>query len=129
MFQARTNERSCKPTEEELIKETYKHKVVHPPAAADTNFSFLNEKEGLQRSESAADSEPYPKFPCLPESQSDSDAYAAVSGYCTAFDWEHLSEHSFEAAIAAEMETPGSGRAAIKAATQEAWRKKRKTKQ
>jgi hypothetical protein len=100
--------------------------VVHPPSAADTNVSFLNEKEGLHGRESVAGSEPYPQTPCLPESPSESDAYAAVSGYCTAFDWEHLSEEDFAAAVAAELTQAGSGLAVVKAATQEAWRAKRR---
>ena len=117
-----------KDIEEELIEGTYKHKVVHPPSAADTNVSFLNDKKGFQRSEFVSDTAPYPQTPSQAEISSEHDTYAAVSGYCTAFDWEHLSEDAFEAAIAAEIEMPGSGRAVIKAATQEAWRKKRKTK-
>jgi hypothetical protein len=128
-FQARTNERSRKPIEEELIERTYKHKVVHPPSAADTTISFLNEKEGFQERESVADSAPYPQTPCSRESKSESDAYAAVSGYCTAFDWEHLSEEDFAAAVAAEMTQVGSGLAVVNAATQEAWRAKRRKEQ
>ena len=118
-----------KDIEEELIEGTYKHKVVHPPSAGDTRISFLNEKEGFQERESVADSAPYPQTPCSPESPSESDAYAAVSGYCTAFDWEHLSEKDFAAAVAAEMTQAGSGLAVVKAATQEAWRAKRRKEQ
>jgi len=45
-FLARGNERSCELIEEKLIEGTYRHKVVHPPSAADTIDSFLNEKRG-----------------------------------------------------------------------------------
>jgi hypothetical protein len=118
-----------KDIEEELIEGTYKHKVVHPPSAGDTRISFLNEKEGFQERESVADSAPYPQTPCSPESPSEFDAFATVSGYCTAFDWEHLSDKDFEAAVTAEMAEPGSGLAVVKAASQEAWRAKRRTEQ
>ena len=54
------------------------------------------------------------------------EAETAVSGYCTAFDWEHLSQEAYEAAITAEIEAPGAGFAVVKAASLEAWRAKRK---
>lgn len=48
------------------------------------------------------------------------------SGYCVAFHWDHLTEQEFDAAVAAEMEEVGSGRAVIDAAAQNKWQAKRK---
>ena len=43
-----------------------------------------------------------------------------------AFHWDHLTEQEFDAAVAAEMEEVGSGRAVIDAAAQNKWQAKRK---
>jgi hypothetical protein len=103
--------------------------VVRPPLAAVTIDAFLNEKEGIQEKEFVPGFSLTPQTPAPPESPSESDAYAAVSGYCTAYDWEHLSEKDFEAAVAAEKARPGGGLAVVKAATQERWRAKRRKEQ
>jgi hypothetical protein len=98
--------------------------VVHPPKADGIDDFLLNEKEGFQR-EYGSESQPLPQTSCFPDSASESEAYSAVAGYCTAFDWEHLSEDDFAVAIAAETNAPGSGLAVVKAASQAAWRAKR----
>ena len=43
-----------------------------------------------------------------------------------AFHWDHLTEQEFDAAVAAEMEVLGSGRAVIDGAAQKTWQAKRK---
>src|SRR5262249_54510052 len=71
--------------------------------------------------ESVSHSASHPQTPCQPEIPPDHDAYAAVSGYCTAFDWEHL----LRRCDSGRAESPGSGLAVVKAQTHEAWRAKR----
>ena len=49
-------------------------------------------------------------------------AQEIVSGYCQAYHWEHLTQEDFDAAVAAEIEEPGSGRAIVDDAANEAAR-------
>jgi hypothetical protein len=97
--------------------------MARPPSVADANvISHLNEKEGIQRRkvESTSTSSNLPASPT-----SEEEARVAVVDYLTTFDREHLTAEQFELAVAAEMETRGSGRAVVKAASQKAWLLKR----
>jgi hypothetical protein len=60
------------------------------------------------------------------EGPSYGEAQERVSRYCVAFHWDHLTEQEFDAAVAAEMEVVGSGRAVIDAAANRTWQAKRK---
>jgi hypothetical protein len=113
----------------EPIKRTHEENPlperVSQPSADVTNIdSFLSEK-GIQR-EPVGKPSPSTQSTEPPGGPSRAGAETAVSGYCTAFDWEHLSQEAYEAAITAEIEAPGAGFAVVKAASQEAWRAKRK---
>jgi Helix-turn-helix domain len=89
---------------------------------------ILNGKEGFQE-EPTCRPTPFPQSPVPlegPKGLSREAAERGVSSYLTTFDRQHLSAEAFEAALVAEMEAPGSGRAVVKAASQEAWRARRK---
>jgi Helix-turn-helix domain len=105
---------------EENVEEKTYPKGVHPPLAAATIDSFLNEKEGIQ-GERLSNSTPQTLTSANP---SEAEAYTAVSGYCTASDWDLLTEVDFEEAVAAEIANPGSGLAVVKAAAKKASRAK-----
>ena len=51
-----------------------------------------------------------------PEGLSYGQAQEIVSRYCTGHHWQHLTQPDLDAAIAAEIEVPGSGRAIVDAA-------------
>jgi hypothetical protein len=113
----------------EPIKRTHEENPcperVRQPSADATNIdSFLSEK-GVQ-GQPVGKPSPFTQSPRRPEGPSRAEAETAVSGYCTAFDWEHLSQDAYEAAVAAEIQAPGAGFAVVKAASQEAWRANRK---
>jgi hypothetical protein len=114
-----------KDIEKRNIEGRYEHKAVHPPSAVDTLFdSFLERRneEGIQGREVesvSTNSQPL-------EGPSYGEAQERVSRYCVAFHWDHLTEQEFDAAVAAEMEVVGSGRAVIDAAANRTWQAKRK---
>jgi len=112
-----------KDIEKRNIEGRYEPKRVHPPSAADTNLYSLSERKGIQeRGEvESASTNPQP-----PEGPSYGEAQERVSGYCVAFHWDHLTEQEFDAAVAAEVQEVGSGRALIDAAAQNTWQAKRK---
>lgn len=104
-------------------------KRVHPPSAAgtthpDENLSSLKNKPTSQQAERPKGFSG--RATLTPDGLTYAEAHSNVSRACTSFDWEQLTEEIFDAAVAAEMETPGRGVAAVKAAAQEAWRARRK---
>jgi hypothetical protein len=102
------------------------HEVAHPPSAADAVVSFFERKKGI-RGEPVGRPSPFARSPEPPEgSPSRQQAETTLSASCTAFDWYHLKPEAYEAAVAAEIEAPGTGAAAMKAASHEAWRARRK---
>jgi hypothetical protein len=121
-FQARRKEPSCKLIEGELIEGTYRPKRDQPSA----DRTSVDPNEEVFREERVSESSETQPPPAPPDSPSMAKATTSVSGYCTAFDWEHLTPEAYEAAVAAEMQTPGAGFAVVKTASQEAWRASRK---
>jgi Helix-turn-helix domain len=129
--QNRGSEVTRKDIEKRNIEGRYEHKTVRPPSVADTRidsfFERLLKERGLQERgavESASTNSQRPAEPI-----SEQEATKAVNDYLTPFDRDHLTARDIEMACAAELQTPGSGYAVVKAASQEAWRLKRKEKE
>lgn len=123
--QNRGAEVTRKDIEKRNIERRYEHKTVQPPSASDTTLnSYPDGKEKGIQGRGEVESAPTNSQPL--EGHSYGEAQERVSGYCVAFHWDHLTEQEFDAAVAAEMEEVGSGRAVIDAAAQNKWQAKRK---
>ena len=108
-------------------KKDFHPERAHPPSACDAIASSMNEKEEAFRNEEfVADSSVQSQTQCHPEGPTEFEAHTAISEYCTEFDWEHLSDEAYAAAVEAEMKVRGGGLAVVKAAAMDAWRAKRK---
>jgi hypothetical protein len=87
---------------------------AHPPSASDAHVISSPEgkkEEGIQGEQEASSSLP-------PEGLTYGQAQEIVSGYCTGLHWEHLTQEDFDAAVAAEIEETGAGRAVVDAAAE-----------
>ena len=99
-------------TSKENLKEEPLHEVAHPPSASDAHvvsFSEGKKEEGIQGEQVASPS-------LTPEGPTPGQAQEIVSRYCTGHHWQHLTQDDLDAAITAEIEVPGSGRAIVDAA-------------
>jgi hypothetical protein len=93
-------------------EEEPRHEMVRPPSVAATaviESQIGGKEEGIQRERVESPS-------LFPEGLTYGQTQEIVSGYCTALHWEHLTQEDFDAAVAAEIEEPGSGRALVDAA-------------
>jgi hypothetical protein len=96
------------------------------------NPSFKREEEGLQREPLADASQRNLRLllpigggrPAAKQKTLEQEALARLS--LSPFDYDHLSEEAYEAALAAEIAAPGSGREIVKEATNKTWQEKRK---
>ena len=85
---------------------------VRPTSLADTvviESPIRGKEEGIQE-EVWIESEPTSQ---LPEGPSYGDACNIVSGYCGTFHWDNLTHEDFEAAVVAELNESGAGRAVV----------------
>ena len=99
-------------TSKENLKEEPLHEVAHPPSASDAHvvsFSEGKKEEGTQGEQVVSPS-------LTPEGPTPGQAQEIVSRYCTGHHWQHLTQDDLDAAITAEIEVPGSGRAIVDAA-------------
>jgi hypothetical protein len=115
---------AAKPLKIEPCNKNPRHEVVHPLSAAALVSFFNEENKGIQR-EPVDRPLPFSQSPEFPEGSRE-DAETAIAASCSAFDWDHLTTATYEAAVAAEMEVPGSGAPLAKTASMDAWRAKRK---
>jgi hypothetical protein len=86
---------------------------VRPPSVADTD---VLSSEGHEKKEEGIQRERVEVPPPFLEGLTYGQAQEIVSGYCTGLHWEHLTQEDFDAAVTAEIEEPGSGRAVVDAA-------------
>jgi hypothetical protein len=105
----------CSTESQRVISKNESHpERAHPPSAADAEYILEKEKGFSGRATLTPDGLTY------------AEAHSNVSRACTPFDWDHLTEETFDAAVAVEMESPGRGVEAVKAVAQEAGRARRK---